>query len=188
MMATVDGYESGSGLGGTPISDLRESKPDYDSMYDAVRQSPQYDPNIPTTCSNSGSPKGAMRTSQPLQSAEPALPVRPKNNELTMQEMSELAREIGNGFEEEMIVPDTDTEESPKSQSQLLSYIPEALREPLVIVAIFAFLSHPKVKLTIGKYISQINPTEDGTIPMAGVLIYGIILATIYHFVKKYFL
>jgi len=187
MMASfdpIDAYDGGN-LAGTPIQNLEMDGPpqnnsseEYMALYnEALRQEEERSP----TCVA----EGQTRATTPVHAQVGDGPVRSYEGSLSMKEMSELASEIGKGFDEEMII-DTESEEEPNEQSGYLEYIPTALKEPLAIVAIFVFLSHPKVKTAIGKYIKQINPTDDCQVPFSGVVIYGIILATIYHFVKKY--
>ena len=207
MMATIDAYDDNN-LGGTPIQELQDSKSGdrnssknngYTELYNAMQNSQyegghnaahtihqaQHDPYYESHIAPNSFEQNT--TVQPVQMKEPRGPVRPNQNTLSMEEMSELAKDIGRGFEDEIV--DTDTEEPVADITKsYISYIPNGLREPLIIVAIFVFLSHPKVKQTIGQYIDQINPTEDCSVPISGIIIYGIILATIYHFVKKYFL
>ena len=75
-----------------------------------------------------------------------------------------------------------------KPQSNVMSNIPKLLREPIIIVILYVILSHPLVFTTLGKYIKQINPDETGRVSFLGILIYGIILATLFSITKKFLL
>lgn len=64
-------------------------------------------------------------------------------------------------------------------ETGIMNYIPEGLRLPLLIVLFYLLLSHTSVKQTIGNYVPQINPDMNGKISIVGIIIYGIILATL---------
>ena len=64
-------------------------------------------------------------------------------------------------------------------------YIPDILKEPLLIIVIYIILSQDFVKKSIGEYISYINPTPDGSVSLIGYLIYGTILASLFVILKK---
>lgn len=54
------------------------------------------------------------------------------------------------------------------------------LYDPAILLLIYIILSQNNVRITIGKYITLINPGKDGTIGSTGIIIYGIILITLY--------
>ena len=59
------------------------------------------------------------------------------------------------------------------------------IRDSIIIFIIYIILSIPSIQTFIGKYIKQINPNpETCSVPMTGVIIYGIILSTIYYLIK----
>ncbi len=70
--------------------------------------------------------------------------------------------------------------------SNIMSPIPEKFREPLIIFLLFVLLSHPFVKNNLGKYIKQINPDDSGRVGLTGIVIYGVLLATLFYLVKKF--
>lgn len=74
------------------------------------------------------------------------------------------------------------------SPSNPFSYIPVQLREPLLLLIVFIILSQPIVRNNIAKYIKYINCDDDGNVPFTGILIYGLILVTIFIMAKKYVL
>lgn len=58
------------------------------------------------------------------------------------------------------------------------------LRDFIIILAIYLFLSVSIVKKTFGKVIVQLNPVEGGSVPFTGVAIYGLILSSLVILVK----
>ena len=64
-------------------------------------------------------------------------------------------------------------------------YIPEILKEPLLIIIIYVVMSQGFVRKGIGSYISYINPGQDGYVSLIGYVIYGTILALLFMFFKK---
>lgn len=70
--------------------------------------------------------------------------------------------------------------------SSPLSFIPPDWRDPLLILVIFIILSQPAIRDGFGKYIKYINCDENGRVPFIGVLIYGIILVSIFMLSKKF--
>lgn len=72
-----------------------------------------------------------------------------------------------------------------KESSKLIDKIPQFLREPLLILIIYLILSWPPVQINLAKYIKQLQPDADCKVSFTGVLIYGIILVTIYAIAKK---
>lgn len=82
----------------------------------------------------------------------------------------------------------TKTEKKNSKSSNILSGLPNWLKESLLILIIYLLLSQEIVKETIGKYIRQINPDIDGKVSFTGVLIYGIILVVLYILAKFYLL
>ena len=65
------------------------------------------------------------------------------------------------------------------------SYIPEILKEPLLIIIIYVIMSQGFVRKSIGSYISYINPNQDGYVSLIGYITYGTILALLFMFFKK---
>jgi hypothetical protein len=83
--------------------------------------------------------------------------------------------------EDESTEKDEDTKENDKSSY----YIPDMLKEPVLIIIIYVILSQGFVRKSIGNYISYINPTQDGYVSLMGYVIYGSILALLFMFFKK---
>jgi len=70
--------------------------------------------------------------------------------------------------------------------NSIMAPIPEKAREPLIIFLLFVLLSHPFVKNNLGKYIKQINPDDSGKVGLAGIVIYGLLLAVMFYLVKRF--
>lgn len=98
--------------------------------------------------------------------------------------MQSLAQDINNDFQEDTI-PEEIVPEEKEDNSKLLHRIPNNLREPIVMILIFVLLSQHNVRSIIGKYIKQINPKIDGKVPLNGIIMYGIIYASLFHLSKK---
>ena len=64
------------------------------------------------------------------------------------------------------------------------SSVPIFIKEFIIIILIYVVLSQGFVRKNIGKYITKINPDENGTIPIVGYIIYGAILALAFIFFK----
>lgn len=96
-------------------------------------------------------------------------------------DIEELTKDINESIHDETFVTSTEMEEDKSS------YIPFGWKEPLLLLFIYLLLSQALVKQFLGKYIPQLNPGGDGTVGFLGVLIYGILLVTIY-FISKTFL
>jgi hypothetical protein len=110
-------------------------------------------------------------------------------------DMEDLAKDIANNLpnNEEQHILETygDDELIVKSKQEdnfFTANIPKVLQEPLIIIVIYAILSHQSVYNFIGRYIKQVNPDASGKVPLVGILIYGIILAALYSLTKKFLL
>ena len=103
-------------------------------------------------------------------------------------DIEELAKEINENLTEDTFASVAEGEEEKSAGSSILSSLPSILREPLIILVLFIILSQPMVKDTMGKYIPQINPCEDGQVSFTGVVIYGVLFAVLFALVKKFLL
>jgi len=77
--------------------------------------------------------------------------------------------------------------EQPKKSSGLLSYIPEHLKDPLIIVLLCFVMFQPLVLDYLAKYISHIKDPV-GQISQIGILLYSIIIAAVFVVIKKFVL
>lgn len=111
---------------------------------------------------------------------------KPRFVKQDLSDIEELAKDLNENLPEQIILNEH-TEES-KEKFNITSYIPEGLKDPLIILVLFVILSQPVVRETIGTYIKQINPDIEGKVSLTGVVIYGIILATLYYLVKRFLL
>lgn len=67
------------------------------------------------------------------------------------------------------------------------SSIPLWVKEIMLFVAIYFIFSMGTIKQSIGTYVKYINPDEDGNVSFIGIIIYGLILISVF-MVSKYFL
>lgn len=73
-----------------------------------------------------------------------------------------------------------------KSKATILKIqIPELIKEPILLLIIYLIMSQDFVKNNVAKYVSQIQPDNEGNIGFYGVFIYGIILVVTYSFFKR---
>lgn len=133
----------------------------------------------------SGYPQFNKQTKQPPTYFNP---VSPQQEALKM-DIEELTKDISDNLPEDTFASVGDTSEEQHGKgNKLLNFIPEVLREPLLIVVIYIILSQPFVKESLGKHIKQINPNAEGVVSFTGVLIYGVLLAVLYALAKKFIL
>lgn len=103
--------------------------------------------------------------------------------------MEDLARDISNNMPSDNFISGiseiSEDKITNKSDGGIIYGIPEILREPLILVILYVILSLPVVRENIGKHIKQINPDVEGKVSFTGILIYGIILATLFALVKR---
>jgi hypothetical protein len=59
------------------------------------------------------------------------------------------------------------------------------LKESIILICIYIFISQHFINRTIGKYISYINPREDGSVSIVGYLIYGVFISMLFMFFRK---
>jgi hypothetical protein len=97
-------------------------------------------------------------------------------------DIDELAKDISNNLNEKELF-DGETED--KEDDNFTLSIPSNLKDPLLLLIIFVILSQSSVRQLFGKYISYINPDEEGVVSLMGIVIYGIILVAIYMLIKK---
>ncbi|ARF09781.1 hypothetical protein Indivirus_3_30 [Indivirus ILV1] len=93
-------------------------------------------------------------------------------------DIEELTKDINDNIPDETFTSVSETKDDKST------YIPIGWKDPFLLLFIYLILSQALVRQFIGKYIPQLNPCADGTIGFMGVLIYGILLVTIY-FISK---
>src|SRR5690606_15700402 len=59
--------------------------------------------------------------------------------------------------------------------------------EPLLLLTIYVIMSQPFVINFASHYVEQLNPSDDGSTPLSGILIYGIILVILFMVLRKIF-
>ena len=73
--------------------------------------------------------------------------------------------------------------EKPKPQ-KIIDYVLFVF-EIIIILSLYVVMSQPFVISFLAKYINQLNPNENGEASMAGIVIYGFILAVLFLIVRK---
>lgn len=107
--------------------------------------------------------------------------------------MNQLATDITANLPEERLLNDIEEhleEEvitTKNANNGFLSFIPEILREPLLILVIFVIMSQPFIQQNIGNYIKQVNPIG-GRVSLVGIVIYGTIFAIVFAVLKRFLL
>ncbi len=82
---------------------------------------------------------------------------------------------------------DEEEETKPKKKKKSNDFnlnIPEILKDPVLIWLIYMLMSQNFFKNLVGKYISSINPNEEGVVTIKGVAMYGLILVALYTLIK----
>jgi len=74
-------------------------------------------------------------------------------------------------------------QEKPKPQ-KIIDYVLFVF-EIIIILSLYVVMSQPFVISFLSKYINQLNPNENGEASMAGIVIYGFILAVLFLIVRK---
>jgi hypothetical protein len=103
-------------------------------------------------------------------------------------DIEDLALDISNSLPTDTVnisVNDMREDFEDNKSGGYLSFIPEILREPLIILVLFILLSEAFVQENIGKYIPQVNPCSEGKVSRVGVVIYGLVLVILYMILKK---
>lgn len=106
-----------------------------------------------------------------------------KNEGLQDFDIDELTRDINDNIPDDTFMSISESEEEEKSNNSF--GIPFGWKEPLLLLAVYLLMSQAAVRHVSSTYIKQLNPGPDGTVGFIGVLIYGIILVTIYFVLKK---
>lgn len=158
--------------------------PPQNIMYQyAGNQNPQ---TLPFNMSNPGQNQN-ITYQQMLQNEQPHIP------QMTQADIDELARDISLNLPEDTFAnvsgtggsTSSENANSTKKENDNFVSLVYKLREPLIILIIYIIMSQPTVREVAGKYIKYIRPDDEGKVSFAGVLIYGIILATLFMLVKN---
>jgi len=81
-----------------------------------------------------------------------------------------------------------DTNDDSKIVLETMEYETDYLKiftEFLLLLTLYVVLSQPFVVSFASNYIYQLNPTDDGTISMTGIIIYGFILTLLFMVLRK---
>jgi len=127
---------------------------------------------------------------KPQEAGQRAKPMHAQHPQRHQQEpdIEDLALDISNSLPTDTVnisVNDMREDFEDNKSGGYLSFIPEILREPLIILVLFILLSEAFVQENIGKYIPQVNPCAEGKVSRVGVVIYGLVLVILYMILKK---
>ena len=106
-------------------------------------------------------------------------------------DMDDFVKDVSANMEEEEYTRPLlkeDKEQKQDKKGGYLSYlnvIPNDFRDPLLVFALVCILSNPTVVNTLTNYIPQLKKQASGTIPLAGIAIYGIIYAILFYIIKR---
>ena len=106
------------------------------------------------------------------------------NIKIKVKNIKHLVNDINNNLDDEFDIDDLydDTVENIDEpvNDNIIKKIFIKLYDPAILLLIYIILSQNGVRITIGKYISYINSNEKGIISTTGIIIYGIIMITLY--------
>lgn len=113
-----------------------------------------------------------------------------EESKINMKKIDHLVSDINKSLEgfspsRSLVSEDSEEEDDNEKTTSYWSYIPNLLKEPLLLLIIYVILSQNFVYNLASNYITYLNPKDDGRVPLLGVIIYGAILAIIFMFFKK---
>lgn len=112
---------------------------------------------------------------QPIQREDP-------NNEQI--DIDELARDISENLNDKEYFEDDKLDGG--DDDGLTLKVPYNLKGPLFLLIIYFIMSQSSVRQLFGKYISYLNPDENGIVSQLGIIIYGLIMVGIYMVINKF--
>lgn len=164
---------------------------------------PQYQPHIPQTQQNPTGQVGGtsimeLRKQAQMQEIINKQPHEPSDSDRERDKIRFLVKDINKSLDDYgpskmQNTDDSDSENNSDTQDDIesnndtkSSYITtHMLKEMFLIIIIYVVLSQAFIRKNIGKYITYINPDENGMIPIFGYAIYGAFLAAIFVLCKK---
>lgn len=72
------------------------------------------------------------------------------------------------------------------SSFKIINFFIVNFKDPIIIIILYVLLSQNFIKKFVGKYINEINPSDNNNVSLFGVIIYGSILAFFFTITKKY--
>ncbi len=123
---------------------------------------------------------------------------RRKNNSESESEynsIKDLANEVNNSLQElenieqkkrnnKVIIDDTEEEVVVEEEEEETDYL-RLIIEFILILTLYVVLSQQFVVSFATNYIQQLNPTEDGSVGLTGIMIYGLILTLTFMILRK---
>lgn len=174
--------------GGTPINALmngpqqmpqmpQQDRRNYDkaALYESYLRSQEINKHNNNNIANNQMDKLAAAINQSLDDYVP--PAREKTTQREEEHTEETEQDKDRSDEEEI-----------KPKTSYTSYIPLWTREMILILILYILMSLGFIKNAIGSYIKYINPASDGNVPISGVIIYGLILSSLFILFRKLFL
>lgn len=99
-------------------------------------------------------------------------------------DIDELARDISENLNDKEYFEDDNFDGG--NDDGLTLKVPYNLKGPLFLLIIYFIMSQGSVRQLFGKYISYLNPDENGIVSQLGIIIYGIIMVGIYMVINKF--
>jgi hypothetical protein len=80
---------------------------------------------------------------------------------------------------------ESDTESEKKPVKKRWFYIPDIVKETILLTLVYLLMSQSFIKKAIAMHITYLNPNDEGNVSIIGIAIYGLILSIIYMIFKK---
>lgn len=115
---------------------------------------------------------------------------RRKDTETDVNDMEGLVKDINRDLDKfsgskTKSSEESDTESEKKPIRRKWFYIPEIVKEPILLTLIYLLMSQSFIKKAVAMHITYLNPNEDGNVSIIGILIYGLIMSIVYMIFKK---
>lgn len=116
--------------------------------------------------------------------------IRRKDTETDVNDMEGLVKDINRDLDKfsgskTKSSEESDTESEKKPVKRRWFYIPDIVKEPILLTLIYLLMSQSFIKKAVSMHITYLNPNEDGNVSMIGILIYGLIMSIVYMIFKK---
>lgn len=164
--------------------------------------------SMPSYMPSGGTPLSALKNQQGniqqmhqmQQNEQPQLTEDLRNYEKYVQSknknMNHLVTAINKSLDDYAPSPETvsredeadienENEDDDQSSSGFLNNYPNWVKELLLFVAVYCFLSIGMVKNTIGTYIKYIQPGSDGNVGIIGIILYGLLVGASFILLRK---
>lgn len=99
--------------------------------------------------------------------------------------VSDINRSLDDYSPSRSIISEESEEEEITNKRSINSYIPNFVKEPLLLIIIYVIMSQEFVHKMLSNYIPYVNVNDEGRVPLLGIIIYGSIMAVIFMFFRK---